>query len=477
VSISSRHDPELGAFHIFGELVNGLDTTVRNVGLNATFYDIEGNVVGNAFAHPYIDYLRPQEKSAFDIALYESAASAVREYSYYNILRSWESIQEPKLGVLDFDLRNIVLDTCGYYQFTGTVGNYGNEPTTNIVLSAAFYNDRNQIIKSALATVINHDQKLPSIKYVPFTLLIDRQELSQFAYYSFNIQSDEYASRVLDRRDDDSFNYQNSSPISSISSASSGMTVMTVSTEINMYSVGPNEIKVFGNIPILDEQDWFNNHRNSFVLIKLLNPSSLIHERVTAPILKNGSYSANIDFRIDERFEGQFYRVRAEYKGLAAENNFVAGYGNAGNSDSRNIPFANMTRVCKPADLSIDRMSWIPLDGYNDTVATDDTVDTDGNSVEGSIKAGSAVKLSVVAENKRTDVQPSITIIQAFDSDGKTIFLNLDNVLLNPNTEHKSNATWTPERPGEYMIESFVITGLDEPRVLSRSVNMTVRVV
>jgi hypothetical protein len=122
-------------------------------------------------------------------------------------------------------------------------------------------------------------------------------------------------------------------------------------------------------------------------------------------------------------------------------------------------------------------MSWIPLDGYNDTVATDDTVDTDGNSVEGSIKAGSAVKLSVVAENKRTDVQPSITIIQAFDSDGKTIFLNLDNVLLNPNTEHKSNATWTPERPGEYMIESFVITGLDEPRVLSRSVNMTVKVV
>lgn len=474
VSISSRYDLELGAFHIFGELVNGLDTTVRNVGLNATIYDVEGNILGNASARPYIDYLRPQEKSAFDIALYGSAASAVREYSFYKILRSWDAIQQPKLNVLDFDLRNIVLDTCGYYQFTGTVGNFGNEPATNIVLSAAFYNDRNQIIKSALASIITDDESLPSIKYKPFTLLIDGQELTRFAYYSFNIQSDKYASRIFDKNEDDSFNYQNGSPILPPSSTSSGMTAMTVSTEADMYSIGPNEVKVFGNIPVLDEEDWYNNHRNSLVLIKLLSPSGEIHERVTAPILTNGSFSAGIDFRIDEKFEGQVYRVRAEYKGNAAETNFVAGYGNAGESDGGDVPIVKMTRVCKPADLSIDRMSWIPRDGYNDT---DDTGDTGDNSIQGEIKAGSALILSVVAENRRTDVQPSITIIQAFDGDGKTVFLNLDNHSLDPNTEHRSNATWTPQTPGEYRIESFVITGFDEPRVLSRSINMNVKVV
>jgi hypothetical protein len=464
VSVSSRYDSELGAFHIFGELINGLDTTVRNVGLNATFYDAGGNIIGNAFAHPYIDYLRPQEKSGFDIAVYESAASEVRGYSYYKVLKSWDSIQDSKLDVLDFDLRNIVLDTCGFYEFSGTIGNFGNEPANDIALSAVFYNERNQMITSALS-LVNNDESLQPIKYKPFTMLIDGQELSRFAYYSFNIQSDEYASRIFEKIDDDSLDYQNGFPKPSPSA--SGMSIMTVSAEAAIYGIGTNNITVFGTIPIVDEEDWNNNFRNSLVLIKVLNPSGAILGKATAPVLKDGSYSTSIDFRIEENTEGQVYRVRAEYKGNAAENNFSVAYGSPSNNGNENLP-VNMTSSCAPADVSIGRMSWIHMNESNST---------NHNSDGEVINAGSSVTLSIVAENRRTAVQPLITIIQVFDGAGKAVFINLDQVSLGPNTEHQSSATWTPDLPGKYRIESFLITGLDEPRVLSRSISMTVRVV
>jgi len=468
VSISSRYDPARGAFHVFGELMNNLDFTVKNVGLNATFYDAGGNIIGNAFAHPFIDYLRPQEKSAFDIALYESAASAVREYSFYKILKTWDSVQEPKLGLLDLDLRDIVLDTCGYYHFTGTVGNFGKEPTREISLSAAFYNERNQIIKSGHTSIIKHDESLPSIKYAPFALLIDARALSEFTYYSFNIQSDEYASRVLDDKDDDSFNYQNGPPPQS---ASSDMTIMTVATEESTYRIGSNEISVFGKIPIVAE-DWYDHHRNSFVLIKLMSPSGLVHERATALIGKDGSYSAKIDFRINEGLEGQVYRVRAEYKGNAAENNFAIGFGNAGNSE---VSADDMGRACKPADLSIGWSSWTTINANNTGDGINDN-STGDSLAEGVMKLGSTVILSVVVENKMTDTQPLITVIEVFDADGKVVFLHLEQVLLDPATEHQTNIPWKPDGLGEYKIKSFVISGFDEPRILSRSLNMMLRV-
>jgi len=469
VSISSRYDLEMGAFHVFGELMNKLDFTVNNVSLNATFYDAGGNIIGNAFARPFIDYLRPQEKSAFDIALYESAAGALREYSYYKILKTWDSAQEPKLGLLDLDLRDIVLDTCGYYHFMGTVGNFGKEPTREIILSAAFYNERNQIIKSGHTSVIKHDESLPSIKYAPFALLIDSRALSEFTYYSFNIQSDEYASRVLDDKDDDPFNYQNGP---SPPSAASDMTIMTVATEESMYRIGPNEISVFGKIPIVAE-DWYDHHRNSFVLIKLMSPSGLVHERATAPIGKDGSYSANIDFRVNEGSEGQVYRVRAEYKGNAAENNFAIGFGNAGNSEASSAD--DMGRACKPADLSIGWSSWTTINANNTLNGSSDNSTGDA-LVEGVMKLGSTVILSVVAENKMTDAQPLITVIEVFDADGKAVFLHLERVLLDPTREHQTNIPWKPDGLGEYKIKSFVISGLDEPRILSHSLNMMLRV-
>ena len=51
-SISTRYDSEFESFHIFGELVNNLRTAVRDVKLNITFYNSQGNLTGTIISAP-----------------------------------------------------------------------------------------------------------------------------------------------------------------------------------------------------------------------------------------------------------------------------------------------------------------------------------------------------------------------------------------------------------------------------------------
>ena len=480
LSIASRYDADLGSFHIIGELVNNVDSQVKNIQLNVTFYDAEGGVLGAATGSPYIESLRPQERSAFDIAAYGDAAMKVSGFSYYRISKSWDAVQESRPGLLDFDLRDITVDTCGYYHFIGVVTNYGREPARGIVLSAAFYNDKNQITESALTSVTGIDGILPSAQQGSIELLVDERMLSQFSYYSFNVQSVEYASTVLEETNDpksaDYLDYQNGSPVltSSISQNSSGPpawtnNIMKVSTDLTSYEIGSNDLGISGIVPRQDGVHW-DNGAGGFVLVKLMTASGSVLDKSATPMSQDGSFSATLPFSAEEGSEGQVYRIRAEFKGTIAETIFIVSTGQDGRDDS------SLRVGCNPEYIAIGQLGGIP----SDEVLEGDGI---GNNTMGyylekpQLDLNFPAMLSVSAENKLNRVQPITAVIQVFDADGTVVFIHLNQSMLFPDSKYQVRVPWTPNIKGQYSIESFVISGLDEPRVLSRSIRTTLNVV
>jgi hypothetical protein len=484
LSLSSRYDLDLGSFHIIGELINNSDVPIKNIKLNATFFDSESSILGTASGQAYLDYLRPGEKSAFDIAAYDESASRVSNFSYYKVSKSSDSVQELKPSMLDLDLRDVFVDACGYYRFVGTVVNYGKDPATDIILSAAFYNNKNQIIESAFITVSGSDNWLSSAKYLPFELSIDGRFLSQFSYYSFNIQSAEYTSTTLDGTveygTEDFFDYRNGSPLIPASmqqlSSTNGIlgtpNIMTVSTDFESYPLGPNDLQIDGIVPRQDGKDWNEHDNDLYVLVKTMTASGVVLDRIPAPITANGSFSTNVQFAAEQGSGGQLYRIRAEFNGTAAaEDNFFIRYGNILDSKSAQETYRS---VCKPSDLVIDKLSLTPRNHVNATDAVDFGNGTSGvhQPEKRQVDLGTELTLSVTAENKLNRIQPATTVIQVFDGKGSVVFLHFEKIMLYPNTEQETSGSWTPGVTGHYTIESFVISGLSEPRILSRPTQM-----
>lgn len=481
VSVSSRYDLELGSFHIIGELVNNMNTPVKISALNVTFYDSEGKVLGAATGSPYIEYLRPQERSAFDIAAYGEAATEVSGYTYYRISKSWNAVQETRPSLLDFSLRDITIDACGDYHFLGVVTNYGKVPASGIILSAAFYNDQNQITESAFTSVIGIEGNLKPAKQGSFELLVDRQILSQFSYYSFNVQSAEYISTVLEETSDpkskEYLDYQNGSPMLSLPAG--GNSIMTVSTNLTSYEIGPTTLWISGMIPVQDGVQFVDEDRNLYVLIELLTPYGLVLDKIAAPISQDGTFLTTLPFSAEEGSEGKVYRIRAEFNGYAAENNFLVRSGEEvlsdGISQGEGDNFSPLAD-CEPVYVVINQLGWISEDQViNGNEIVNGTI---GNYLERPpLNAGSPVLLSVSAENRLNRLQPITAVIQVSDANGTTIFLQLDQSTLSPNSKYEVKVPWTPDNKGQYTIESFIISGLEEPRILTHSLRTSLNIV
>ncbi len=448
-SVSSRYDEDLGAFHVFGELNNELNSAVKNVRLNATFYDGAGAVIGTGVGQVYIDYLRPQESSAFDMTAFDDKASTLSNFSSYSISKSWDLVQESKPSFLGLDLRDIYLDPCGYYHFAGSITNSGKDTANGIIISAAFYNAKNQVTESAFTTRVGNGQFLPSGEHASFDLVVDKRVLPDFAYYSFNAQSGEYSSKVLEEpaTPEGIFDYHNQLPTFAVAKGG----IMTISLDSSSYRAGPNTAQVSGKFPNTDEIG-----QDAFVLINLMDASGKVLDTLTASLNMDGSFSRIIEFSTGASNEGQVFRVRAEYKQSVAEDNFFIGFG-------------NLNEKCSPSGLGMSHLDLLSLVASNTTEA--------GIAGEKQVDAGSDLLLTINAENKINRVQQVVTIIQVFDAKGTVVFLHTDTSILYPNTTDKMTASWVPEKAGRYTVESFAITGLSEPRILSDSLGRSFSVV
>jgi hypothetical protein len=452
-SISTRYDQDMAAFHIFGEVTNNLKRPVENIKLNVTFFNSNATAIGNITGYPYLNFLKPQEKSAFDVVAYGNNATKLLNFSYYKISRSWDEIQQPKEGLVRLDVRSMSRDPCGYYHIEGIVTNVGKNTTQGIGLSAAFYNANKQVVASAFTTI---DDSLDPTKHTSFSFVIEKEVLPHFAYYSLNVQSIQYSSFIpMDEEEEIESNFQVSSTLPA------GRPGMVLSTGETTYNVTTSQIAVFGMISSFSNTD---QERSGLVLIRIVTPSGLVPYLVTAPVSERGAFSRSIDFPADESYQGQVYRVRAEYEGMAAETTFSFAHkpGNDTGSDSR--PDCEDRK-----DVSISQIGVGPTAGVSGNV----TDLLSGKEIE----VGSAVQLSAVAENNLSRPELIVVIFEVFDSQGRAVFIQVGNSLLGPNGVQEAMTSWTPDQTGRFTIKSFAISNLDQPTILSTAAPLSVNVV
>lgn len=443
-SISTRYDQDFGTFHIFGEVRNNLEQPVENLTLDVTFLDSYGNVSGSLSGYPYLRFLRQEEKSAFDIVARGDAAASLQNFSYYKISRSWDLVLQPKPDLLKLDVENLLIDSCDYYRIEGFVTNLGKDRTSDIRISAAFYNKENQVVATALTMI---SESLDATKRAPFALVMDKESLPHFAYYSLNVQSPDYSSVVQKEEGADS---DDADAFASLLPSKD----ITIFTESAVYAPETTEIAIAGKINFGGELEW---QPSSLVLINVITGSGLVPYLATAPVAQNGSFARLLYFPVDESAQGQVFKLRAEFGGSFAENTFSVGYANTGESS----PGCKEAEPVKVSQLSIS--SGQPSD-------TTDLVS--GKE----ISLGSTVMLSTIAENKLSRQQNIVVIFEIFDERNVVVFLHVGNWTVEPNSDSKGEIPWMTEREGTFRIKSFAFSNLDQPVLLSSAAPLSVSV-
>lgn len=326
-SISTRYELASGSFHIFGEILNSnKDQSAANIVITATFFHSStdtGSLIGKMSGSPYIRFLNPGESSAFELITHGQAASLLADFSYYQLSATWGAVRETKPGFLNLRVDNVVLDPCGTFHVRGLITNYDRHDTKDIIVSAAFYNDKDQILATSHVKLVEGQEKLVPTKSHSFDIVIDKAVVHQFAYYRLNGQSDNYSVFLRDIEDS---GLTLSHPRRMDASNVPTIRVFSNSTS---YPLGNNDIKIFGTIH--DTESGSTEHQ-TYALIKIMTPDGRIVDRATAPVLANGTFSRVVDFLALGGSEGQVYMIRAEYDGAAAVNTFLVEYDEIGNS-------------------------------------------------------------------------------------------------------------------------------------------------
>jgi hypothetical protein len=424
-----------------------MEHPVENLTLDVTFLDSQGNVTGSLSGYPYLRFLRQEEKSAFDIVARGDAAASLLNFSYYKISRSWDVVLEPKPDLLKLDVETLLIDTCDYYRIEGFVTNLGRDRTSDIIISAAFYNRENQVVATAITKVT---ESLDATSRAPFALVIDKDSMPHFAYYSLNVQSPDYSSVLpkvggeSDEESDDAGSFTSLLPSKDI----------VIFTESAVYGPETTEIAIAGKINFNGELEW---QPGSLVLINVITGSGLVPYLATAPVAQNGSFARLLYFPVDEGAQGQVFKLRAEFDGSFAENTFSIGYANIGES----TPGCREVEPVKVSQLSIS------------SGQSSDTTDL----VSGKeIRLGSTVMLSTTAENKLSRQENIVVIFEIFDERNIVVFLHVGNWTVEPNSDSKGEIPWMPVHEGTFLIKSFAFSNFDQPVLLSSAAPLSVSV-
>jgi len=460
ISVSTRYSPDEGSFRLDGEIKNVHDFALENVKLNATFYDSNGNLIGTSSGSPYIQLLHPGEKSAFEISLVRGA-DTLSNYSYYTISKSWDKASDEKPAFLQMKIDNLYIDSCGTYHIGGTITNLGPAAATGTIVSATFYNDKNQVITSAITTPqldksTESTDLLLATKTARFEFIIDKSAMAHFAYYSLNAQSKEYALR-------------NADPATDFSPA------LGVYTDSLTYPVEGANVTIFVN---LNSALIGGQGLNEFVLVRILSDSGAELYRLSAfpSSTYPGQFSRTFDFFVPKGSEGKVMRVVAEYKGQVAQTTYsiatteetsdsTMGGGNAGNA-------GNLT--CASGDryrLGLEGMRVAQEGGNSGSVGLPPYLGEDQKIV-----AGSPVVISVGAKNELSSFRTVTIVLEVLDSQEVVVFLHLGNLTIDPNSSAEGKAIWTPDRADIFKIKSFIISDLEEPRILSATSETMARV-
>jgi hypothetical protein len=128
----SSYTDTSGYFHVVGEVQNNLNANVRFVKISVIFYDEDGEIIGTDYTYTMLDFLRPNQKSPFDLSSY---LEQIKPASY-DLSVTWK---EAPFEGLEIVSHTSSIDSSGYHKIVGIIKNNGEEEAEYVKVVCTYY--------------------------------------------------------------------------------------------------------------------------------------------------------------------------------------------------------------------------------------------------------------------------------------------------------------------------------------------------
>ena len=132
----------IGYFHVVGEVQNTLSTNIEYVEIIATFYDSSDTVIGTAFTFTYMDILKPNQKSPFDLSSYPDEITPAS----YKLTVDYLTTSEQPLSGLAILSHTPSVDSLGYHKIVGEVKNNADKEADFVQIVGTYYDSAGKVI-------------------------------------------------------------------------------------------------------------------------------------------------------------------------------------------------------------------------------------------------------------------------------------------------------------------------------------------
>ena len=177
-----------GAFHVVGEIQNGLKSPLNQVIVFVTLYDENKNVVTTKETRTLVNTIMPEMTGPFDFIFADIKPEQIKTYS----LDLDYSISEPKGQVISITSSELSRDSHNNLIISGNVENNG-EITANTVAVIATLYDKNGNV-AAVSRIHPEPDYLGSEDETFFVVsVLDKNQISEVTDYTIVAESEEYA--------------------------------------------------------------------------------------------------------------------------------------------------------------------------------------------------------------------------------------------------------------------------------------------
>lgn len=188
---------ETKIMHVLGEIRNDSDSAMRNILINISFYDREGNILDQYQRVPTLQVINPGDSSPFEILYLDP--ETVDNVANFTMTAQGEDteLKEKQLEIISSNSR---LDVLGTYYINAAARNNGQEDADNAIMIATLYDRDGRVIAigQALAEAGRGSSNITAGSDAPFGIVItDKLQTYKTAQYSLVVDSDQYMSEKV----------------------------------------------------------------------------------------------------------------------------------------------------------------------------------------------------------------------------------------------------------------------------------------
>ena len=177
-----------GAFHVVGEIQNGLNLPLNQVSVFVTLYDKNQNIITTKETHSLVNTIMPEMKGPFDVIFTDVKPNDIESYS----LDFDYAIAEPKGQVIDITSSELTRDNLDNIIISGTVENNGENTANTVAVIVTLY-DRQGNVVSVSRTHPEPDYLRTEHDTFFAVSMLDKNQISEVTDYTVIAESEEYA--------------------------------------------------------------------------------------------------------------------------------------------------------------------------------------------------------------------------------------------------------------------------------------------